>query len=72
MNPSSTQTAHITVKIGGIERGTLTLPPGQANYVAYQGTINGPVLITSDIPIMTTQRILGWSSFEEILGVQWT
>jgi len=73
MNPSATQTAHITVRIGGIVMGTpLTLAPGQADYRTFQGIINGPILITSDIPIMATQRILGWSSFEETIGMQWT
>jgi len=72
MNPSTTQTAHITVNIGGVVMGTVTLTPGQADYRTYQGTINGPILITSDIPIMATQRILGWSSFEETIGMQWT
>jgi hypothetical protein len=71
MNPSTTQTAHITIKIGGILMGTLTLAPGQASYSTFQGTMNGPIIVTSDIPIMATQRILGWSSFEETIGVQW-
>ena len=72
MNPSATQTAHITIKIGGATMETVTLGPGEVDYATYQGTINGPILITSDIPIMTTQRILGWSSFEETIGIQWT
>jgi hypothetical protein len=72
MNPSATQTAHITIWIGGANMGTATLPPGQAGYATFQSTINGPVLITSDIPIMATQRILGWSSFEETIGMEWT
>jgi len=73
MNPSDAiLTAHITVTIGGTVMGTLDLSPGEASWVIYPGTMDGPILITSNIPIMTTQRILGWSSFEETIGMQWT
>jgi len=72
INPSTTETAHITVTIGGTVMGTLTLNPTEASCVTYPGVMNGPVLITSDVPIMATQRILGWSSFEETIGMQWT
>jgi len=70
LNPSTTQTAHINIYIAGQMKSALTLNPRQASYVYYPRVIDGPVLVTSDIPIMATQRILGWSSFEETLGVQ--
>jgi len=72
LNPSTTQTGHINVYIAGQLKNTIALNPGEASYVCYAGEINGPVQITSDIPIMATQRILGWSSFEETIGIQWT
>jgi len=72
INPSTTETAHINVYIAGELMSALTLNPGEASCVTYPGVMNGPVLITSDIPVMATQRILGWSSFEETIGIQWT
>jgi len=71
LNPSATQTAHINVYIAGQLKSTIALNPREASYVYYPGEIDGPVLITSDIPIMATQRIVGWSSFEETIGTQW-
>jgi len=71
-NPSQTTTATINIYIHSILKGTVTLNPGQATSVSYPSVSDGPVLIQSNISIMTSQRIVGWSSFEETLGVQWT
>jgi len=40
--------------------------------MSYPGVCNGPVIVESDVPIMASQRIVGWSSFEETLGVPWS
>ena len=71
-NPSQTETATINIYIHGILKGTITLNPGQTTSVTYPSICDGPILVQSNKPIMTSQRIVGWSSFEETLGVQWT
>jgi hypothetical protein len=63
---------HVTVTIAGTVFGTYTLAPGEAYYASYSGVCDGPVIIESDGPIMAAQRIVGWSSFEETLGAQWS
>jgi len=71
LNPSSTQTAHVDVYIAGIKKTSspITIDPGKATYVTYAGEIGGPVRIVSDIPIFSTQRVVGWSDFDEITGM---
>jgi len=71
LNPG-TYDAHVTVKIAGTTYGPYTVSAGGAYYVSYPGICNGPVTVEGDQPIMASQRIVGWSSFEEILGIQWS
>ena len=52
--------------------GRYTVTYSRAAIMNCAGVCNGPVIVESDVPIMTTQRIVGWSSFEETLGVAWT
>jgi len=70
-NPSATE-AHVTVTIAGTSYGPYTIPAGGTYYTFYPNVCNGPVIIDSDVPIMASQRIVGWSSFEETIGIQWT
>jgi hypothetical protein len=71
LNPE-TSDAHVTVKIAGATYGPYTVPAGGAYYINYPGICNGPVIVDSDQPVMSSQRIVGWSSFEETLGVPWS
>jgi len=71
LNPG-TSDAHITVTIAGTSHGSYTIPAGGADYVFCLGVCNGPVIVDSDVPIMTSQRIVGWGSFEETIGIQWS
>jgi hypothetical protein len=69
INPSATD-ATVEVYVAGVLKGTITVPAGQAKYVSYPGLVNGPVKVvsTNGVPIMSSQRILGWGSFEECVG----
>jgi hypothetical protein len=71
LNPGTSE-AHVTVTIAGTVFGTYTVPAGETYYVSYSGVCGGPVIIESDGPIMAAQRIVGWGSYEETLGAQWT
>jgi hypothetical protein len=67
INPSASD-AQVEVYVGGQLLSTLTVHAGEASYVTYPGLITGPVRVISDVPIMMSQRILGWQSFEETIG----
>jgi len=67
-----TSDAHVTVTIAGTSYGPYNIPAGGTDYKSYVGVCNGPVIIESDVLIMVSQRIVGWSSFEETLGIQWS
>ena len=70
--PSDLLEAHVIVTIAGTVYGTYTVPAGGSYNISYAAACPGPVIAESDVPIMATQRIIGWSSFEETLGAQWT
>ena len=71
LNPSGSQTAHVDVYIAGVKKTSspLTISPGKAAYITYPGEMGGPVRISSDVPIFSTQRIVGWSDFDELVGM---
>jgi PKD repeat protein len=71
LNPGTSE-ANVTVTIAGTVFGTYTVPAGGSYNIHFPGLCGGPIVIESDVPIMATQRILGWDSFEETLGAQWT
>jgi len=71
LNPSGSE-AYITVTIAGTSHGSFNIPAGGAYYISCPGVCNGPVMVESNVPIMASQRIVGWSSFEETLGVRWS
>ncbi len=71
INPGATN-ATVRVYVGGVLRSTLTVTPGQAAYVTYPGLMAGPVQIVSTVPVVSSQRVLGWDSFEETVGASLT
>jgi Zn-dependent metalloprotease len=73
-NPSATQTATVTIKIAGSTVYTNTIAPMGNITPTFAGVVNGPVQVTSNIPVFTSERALaGWPgtapSFNEILGI---
>ncbi|MEI7604220.1 MAG: Ig-like domain-containing protein [bacterium] len=68
-NPSATQSANVTIKIAGIAKGTYVIPAGGKITPYYSGMLNGPVEVSADINIYTTQRVLYNGSFNEYPGI---
>lgn len=68
-NPSTSQTASVTIKIGGAVVGGYNIGPGGVVTPLYNGLINGPVEITSNINVYATQRVLFEGSFNEVSGI---
>jgi Zn-dependent metalloprotease/glucose/arabinose dehydrogenase len=73
-NPSSSTTAHVTIKIAGATVGTYDIPPNSRVTPTYGGVPDGPVEVTSDINVFTSQRVLrGYpapgASFNEYMGM---
>ena len=72
-NPSTTIPANIQIKIAGNVVKTASIAPGDSLFHESTGLIGGPVEVTSDINIYTTQRtsqkINGYYSFNEFPGI---
>ena len=63
---TSTSTAHITVAMPGATSAGVTLPSLAETYVTFaQGHIGGPVTVTSDQPVLASQRVQYFQSFNE-------
>jgi Subtilase family len=72
-NPSTTTSANVTIKFNGSTIRTATIAPGASIFHETLGLLGGPIVVTSDIPIYSTQRthmeINGNYSFNEYLGI---
>ncbi|TMC54777.1 MAG: hypothetical protein E6J20_02240 [Chloroflexi bacterium] len=66
LNPGST-TANVTVSLPGAIAQHLMLGPGAESYATFpQGTIGGPVTVTSSQPVLASQRVQFNQSFNEV------
>ena len=66
LNPGATA-ASVTVSLPGATSQTVSVPAGAGTYVTFpQGTMGGPVTITSAQPVLASQRVQYYSSFNEI------
>jgi 2-keto-3-deoxy-6-phosphogluconate aldolase len=64
---TSGSTANITVSVPGATAITKSVAAGAATYVNFpQGTIGGPVKVSSDQPILSSQRVQFYSTFNEV------
>jgi hypothetical protein len=76
-NPSTTQAANVTITIAGDIVGTQLIQPGETWTPEFLSMVNGfpegiqagPVEISSDVPVFTTQRVLYNNSFNEFSGI---
>ncbi|MCB9790357.1 S8 family serine peptidase [Candidatus Nomurabacteria bacterium] len=68
-NPSSSQSAYVNVKIGNSVNQNFSIPPGGKVTPEWNGIQNGPVVVTSDINVYTTQRVSYEGSFNEYPGI---
>ena len=67
-NPGA-QAANVSVSLAGVSRLSFGVDPGRDRYFAFPGEINGPLLLTSDHPVIATQRVDYWGSFKEYPGL---
>jgi len=59
--------AIVVVTVKGASPVTVTVAPGAEAYVTFpKGTIGGPVTVTSNQPVMVSQRVQYYNSFNEI------
>ncbi|MFI5282275.1 MAG: hypothetical protein ACHQ0J_04005 [Candidatus Dormibacterales bacterium] len=66
LNPGGS-TAHVTVSLPGAPDQLATVLSGGEGYVSFPGgSIAGPVTVTSDHPILSSQRVQYYSSFNEV------
>jgi hypothetical protein len=66
VNPNGTST-NVTVSVAGFPSQTVTVGANQEAFVSFPaGTIGGPVTITSAQPVLASQRVQYYSSFNEI------
>ncbi len=61
--------ANVNVKIASSSMGNYGIPSGGRATPAYQGIFNGPVKISSTLPIFATERTLYGNSFHESTGI---
>jgi spore germination protein YaaH len=66
LNPGATP-AHVSVTVQNSAPQQLTVAPGAETYATFgAGTIGGPVVVTSDQPVLASQRIQFDQSFNEV------
>jgi hypothetical protein len=66
LNPGTTST-NVIVSLPGVAPQSVTISAGTEAYVTFQpGTIGGPVLVSSTQPVLASQRVQYYSSFNEI------
>jgi len=66
LNPGTTS-ATVTVSLPGSTPQTVTVVGGAEAYLAFPaGTIGGPVTVSSSQPVLASQRVQYYSSFNEI------
>src|SRR5207253_1119518 len=66
LNPGTTS-ADVTVSLAGAAPRSVSVGPGAETYVSFpQGTIGGPVTVTATQPVLASQRVQYYSSFNEV------
>jgi hypothetical protein len=66
VNPGTTS-ASVTVSVPGATPQTATVGPGQEAYVSFPaGKIGGPVTVSSTQPVLASQRVQYYASFNEV------
>ena len=68
LNPGATS-ANVTVTLPGAPSQNVTVAAGGETYVTFPaGSMGGPVTVTSSQPVLASQRVQYYSSFNEILA----
>jgi hypothetical protein len=68
VNPGSVA-AKVDVAIGAHELTPKTIQPGKEDYFNYPGGYGGPVIVTADQPVLASQRVKYYASFNEVPGM---
>ena len=68
VNPFGGSTAHVTVSIPGCADQTGAMLPGNEQYFTCAGGFGGPVKVTSDQPVLASQRVQYFQSFNEVVA----
>jgi serine protease len=70
-NPSTTTNANITIKLAGTIIRTATIAPGGSLFDEKLNQVGGPIVVESDIPIYSTQRVFTqFKSSSEFKGIK--
>jgi DsbC/DsbD-like thiol-disulfide interchange protein len=64
-NPG-TASATVTVALPGATSKVVTVAPGAQTYVNFPGSLGGPVSVTSTQPVLASQRVQYYQTFNEI------
>jgi len=64
VNPATSGTAHVTISLPGVASPpAANVGPGQEGILNFPpGTIGGPVTVSSDLPVLASQRVTYWNS----------
>src|SRR5438067_13147775 len=66
LNPGGTA-ANVTVSLPGATAQMLSVAPGAESYATFpQGTIGGPVTVSSTQPVLAAQRVQYYPTFNEV------
>jgi hypothetical protein len=65
LNPG-TASATVTVRVSGASPQMVTVGAGAEVYVNFPGTIGGPVLVSASQPVLASQRVQYYESFNEM------
>src|SRR5207245_699682 len=66
LNPGTPST-DVAVRLAGAAPRSVSVGPGAETYVSFpQGTIGGPVTVTATQPVLASQRVQYYSSFNEV------
>lgn len=67
-NPSTTTTANVTVSIPGCADQMVAVNPSSEQFVNCSTGFGGPVLVTSDSPVLASQRVEFYQTFNEVIA----
>jgi len=66
LNPGTTGIASVMVSTPGATPQTVSVAAGAETYVNFPGAIGGPVTVTSNVPVLSSQRVQFNQSFNEV------
>ena len=71
-NPNTQSTANLQITLGGQNRGTYQVLPGQTLPLSYPGEFTGPLIVDSDINVYSTLKTRTGGGLDELPGISQT